>query len=130
MSGGREKKTLLSDALEALIAALYLDAGIEPVRRFVVRHMIDDASVQAAWQDEGVNFKSALQERAQAIQLPQPKYAIVEQSGPGHARTFTVEARVGEAYSSLGTGLSKKAAAQDAARAILEKMEAASNAGP
>ena len=71
----------------------------------------------------GPNYKSTLQERAQAIHLPQPHYVIVEETGPGHAKTFLVEARIGTAYKRQGIGPSKKSAAQDAARAILEEMD-------
>lgn len=125
MSGGRQKKALLADALEAVIAAMYLDGGIEPARRFVVSRMVADAGIQAALRDEEVNYKSSLQERAQAVQLPPPHYVIVEESGPGHARIFLVEARIGEAYTSRGSGPSKKAAAQLAAKAMLEQMNSA-----
>ncbi|HJT86691.1 MAG TPA: ribonuclease III, partial [Bryobacteraceae bacterium] len=81
MSGGRAKKTLLVDALEAVIAAIYLDGGAEPVRRFVWTHVLDapfsgDVDAETDIQPPITNFKSALQELAQSRKLPQPRYAI------------------------------------------------------
>jgi ribonuclease-3 len=121
MSGGREKKALLANALEALIAALYLDAGMEPVRLFVVRHIVGEAHLP----EEGpqlTDHKSALQEMAQALKLPQPRYSIVEERGPEHAKTFLVEVRVGRDWVSQAEGLSKKSAGQKAAQQILQQL--------
>jgi ribonuclease-3 len=123
MSGGRAKKTLLVDALEALIAALYLDGGIEPVRAFVAVHVLDAAHTGDPVADPEVqasitNFKSALQELAQSRHLPQPRYAIVRECGPEHSKTFTVEVRVGKELTGQGEGASKKMAAQRAARQV------------
>lgn len=123
MSGGREKKALLANAVEALIAALYLDGGIEPARNFVLRNIIGDAESGG---DEALatDYKSALQELAQALKLPQPRYAIVEERGPEHAKTFLVEARVGREWISRAEGMSKKSAGQKAAQEILRRLEA------
>jgi ribonuclease-3 len=121
MSGGREKKALLANALEALIAALYLDAGMEPVRSFVVGHVVGEIHLP----EEGAQFtdhKSALQEMAQALKLPQPRYSIVEERGPEHAKTFLVEVRVGREWVSRAEGLSKKSAGQKAAQQILQQL--------
>jgi len=127
MSGGRGKKTLLVDALEALIAAIYLDGGIEPVRAFVAAHVLDarhtgDPMLDPEIQASITNFKSALQELAQSRKLPQPRYAIVRERGPEHSKTFTVEARVGKAWTGQGEGASKKLAAQRAARDVYERL--------
>lgn len=121
MSGGREKKTLLANALEALIAALYLDGGIDPVRRFVIEHIVGEVQPP----DEGVqvtDYKSALQEMAQALKLPQPRYSILEEHGPEHAKTFLVEVRVGRDWVGQAEGLSKKSAGQKAAQQILQQL--------
>ncbi len=121
MSGGREKKALLANALEALIAALYLDAGMEPVRSFVVQHIVGEGHLP----EEGVQLtdhKSALQEMAQALKLPQPRYSIVEERGPEHAKTFLVEVRLGRDWVSRAEGLSKKSAGQRAAQQILQQL--------
>jgi len=122
MSGGREKKALLADALEALIAALYLDGGIDPARRFILQYVIGEAepSAEVAL---ATDYKSALQELAQAMKLPQPRYATVEERGPEHAKTFLVEASVGRDWVSRAEGLSKKSAGQKAAQEILRQLE-------
>src|SRR5574340_598744 len=109
LSGGRQKKALLANALEALIAALYLDGGLDPVRAFVVRQIVGDA-LPSDQPGQLTDYKSALQEMAQALKLPQPRYAIVEEHGPEHAKTFLVEVRVGKDWVSRAEGLSKKSA--------------------
>ncbi len=122
LSGGREKKALLANALEAVIAAIYLDGGIEPARDFVARHVSAGAEVSGL-DMEMTDYKSALQERAQALKLPQPRYSIVEERGPEHAKTFLVEARVGRDWSSRAEGLSKKSASQRAAQDVLRQLD-------
>jgi len=126
MSGGRSKKTLLVDALEALIAAMYLDGGMEPVRRFVAKHVLDAPAEEDTPNGEipnGVtNFKSALQELAQARKLPHPRYVIVREQGPEHSKIFTVEVRVGPEWSAQGEGRTKKTAAQRAAHTVYERL--------
>jgi ribonuclease-3 len=127
MSGGRAKKTLLVDALEALIAAIYLDAGIEAARTFVTGHILDapyaaDADAGTDVQPAIANFKSVLQELAQARKLPQPRYVIVRECGPEHAKTFTVEVRAGKDWVGQAEGRTKKIAAQRAARAVYERL--------
>lgn len=127
MSGGRGKKTLLVDALEALIAAIYLDGGIEPARAFVAGHVLDappsgDPTLDPDIQASITNFKSALQELAQSRKLPQPRYAIVRERGPEHSKTFTVEVRVGKEWTGQGEGASKKVAAQRAARQVYQRL--------
>jgi ribonuclease III len=127
MSGGRAKKTLLVDALEALIAAIYLDGGPECARKFV-RDFVLDAPVSSD-EDAGTdiqpaiaNFKSALQELAQSRKLPQPRYAIVRERGPEHSKVFTVEVRVGREWTGQADGRTKKVAAQRAARGVYERL--------
>jgi ribonuclease-3 len=121
-NGGRERKTLLANALEAVIAAIALDGGIEAARSFVGRYVLKglenpDASRGIA----SFNHKSDLQERAQALGLPAPRYFIVASSGPEHAKVFTVEARINQQLATRGTGSSKKAASQRAAQ-LLSKL--------
>lgn len=123
LSGGREKKALLANAVEALIAAMYLDGGMEPARRFVLRHIVGDAEPDAE-QALASDYKSALQELAQSLKLPQPRYSIVEEHGPEHAKTFVVEARVGRDWVSRAEGPSKKSAGQKAAEQVLRRLEA------
>lgn len=122
-NGGRERKTLLADAMEAIIAAIHLDGGIEAARTFVFRHVIEpfedvvniDLSALS-------NHKSALQERLQAMGLPPPRYTIVETSGPEHAKLFTVEATVGDRFVGRATGTSKKTASQQAAQQVIQQL--------
>lgn len=121
MSGGRGKKALLSDALEAVIAALYLDGGMEPARRFILQQVLG-ADEPANSFAPVTDYKSALQELAQSLKLPQPRYSIVEEHGPEHAKMFLVEARVGRDWVSRGEGMSKKSAGQKAAEEILRRM--------
>ncbi len=126
MSGGREKKALLANVVEALIAALYLDGGMDPARLFIVQHVIGEAEPS----DEmalATDYKSALQELAQSMKLPQPRYAIVDERGPEHAKTFLVEVRVGRDWVSRAEGLSKKSAGQKAAQEILRKIAELAN---
>jgi ribonuclease III len=127
MSGGRSKRTLLVDALEALIAALYLDAGIDRARQFVRRHVAGDPGVDSILSEERLpaaltDFKSALQELARARNLPLPRYVIVKEKGPEHSKTFTIEVRVGKDWTAQADGYSKKNAAQSAARVVLENL--------
>jgi ribonuclease-3 len=123
MSGGREKKALLSDAVEALIAALYLDANLDTARAFI------ESEVLGTFQppDDGIDgavadHKSSLQEVAQALKLPPPRYVIVNEDGPEHSKTFTVEVRLGKEWVSQAQGLSKKSAGQKAAQQILQQL--------
>jgi ribonuclease III len=120
-SGGRAKASLLADALEAIIAAIYLDGGMEPARCFVLTHIYTDAIPAPA---DDANYKGRLWERAGAEKLPRPEYDVIETSGPAHAPSFTVEARLGTFYCGRGAGKSKKAAEQEAARALLGAMDA------
>jgi len=123
MSGGREKKALLSDAVEALIAALYLDAGLAAACSFIEEHVIKPGDVP----EDGLNsavadHKSALQEMAQTLKLPPPRYSIVAEAGPEHSKIFTVEVRVGKDWVSQAQGLSKKSASQKAAQQVLQQL--------
>jgi ribonuclease-3 len=127
MSGGRAKKTLLVDAMEALIAAVYLDGGIDVARKFVHGFVLDapigsDADAGTDIQPAIANFKSALQELAQSRKLPQPRYAIVRERGPEHSKVFTVEVRVGKDWTGQADGRTKKIAAQRAARGVYERL--------
>jgi ribonuclease III len=123
MSGGREKKALLSDAVEALIAALYLEAGIEAARRFIEERVVGAFDLPEDGVDRTVtDHKSALQEMAQSLKLPAPRYSIVTEDGPEHSKTFTVEVRVGKDWVSQAQGLSKKSAGQKAAQQVLQQL--------
>jgi ribonuclease III len=123
-NGGRERKTLLANALEAVIAAIYLDGRIDAARTFIEEHVL--AVLKGADDVESIgrlNHKSVLQERTQALGLPVPRYSTVETNGPEHAKIFTVEARIGDRYVGRASASSKKAASQHAAQLLLEKLE-------
>lgn len=128
-TGGRTKRTLLGNAMEALIAAIYLDGGIEAARAFVSRFVLVEGSypdgASAALLSSVADFRSALQELTQARRLPPPQYILVNERGPGHSKTFTMEVRVGHEWVSRAEGYTKKVAAQKAAREIYEKLAAA-----
>ena len=123
LTGGREKRALLSDALEALIAAMYLDAGMDVARGFIETHVIATADLSEDGTEPALtDYKSALQEMAQALKLPPPRYAILSEDGPEHSKTFTVEVRLGKDWASQAQGMSKKSAGQSAARQILQQL--------
>lgn len=135
-SGGRKKSALLANCMEAVVAALYLDAGFEATRVFVEREIIAP-SVSELQKEmlEGRSIgdhKSALQEFLQAQKGSQPIYVVKGETGPDHRKRFTVEVRLasnGTAGKALarGTGTTKKKAEQEAARRALEKLAAVSS---
>jgi ribonuclease-3 len=123
LSGGRVKKGVLADAVEALIAAIYLDGGIDEARGFVVRHILTPAPELAGSPEAPfTNFKGALQEAARTLNLPSPRYAVVGEQGPAHARRFTVEVRIGADLIARAEGDSKKSAGQNAAEQVLKRL--------
>ncbi|MDX2266653.1 MAG: ribonuclease III [Bryobacter sp.] len=121
LSGGREKKALLADAVEAILGAVYLDGGLEAARG-VVERVILAPGVAAHENEELENYKALLQERAQAEGLPQPVYVTVATEGPEHDKTFFVEVRMGPGWEAQGSGSTKKAASQGAARLLYERL--------
>jgi ribonuclease-3 len=131
-SGGRGKTTLLVDALEALIAALYLDAGIVPAHRFIVESILEPELKHLKEIGEGrlpiMDYKSALQESAHAHGRPQPRYAVVHEQGPEHRKLFTVEVHIGSSngdppFVCRAEGNSKKSAEQKAAQQAFERLK-------
>jgi ribonuclease-3 len=122
-NGGRTKRALLVNTMEALIAALYLDGGIPAAEGFVTRHIIGDldADIEAIHLDD---YKSALQELAQSRQLKQPRYRVIEERGPEHRKVFVSEVRIGEESIATAEGATKKSAEQAAARAALKILSA------
>lgn len=118
-SGGRNKAAILAGACEAVIAALYLDGGMEPAKAFVLRYwgeLIANLAIELR------DAKTALQEWAQSGVLKdkvQPVYATKDRSGPDHAPLFTVEVRIPEHEPQTGVGSTKRDAEQDAARRML-----------
>ena len=123
-TGGRRKQALLADTYEALIAAVYLDGGIDHAQAFIVREfggLIEDVRRTGVG---GQDYKSALQEQLQAHDASLPEYRVVGTEGPDHRKQFQVAVVVkGEALAEA-TGPSKKEAEQEAARLALEKLKA------
>ena len=120
MSGGRRKQALLGDAMEAVIAAVYLDAGFEAAREMVLR-LWGERIANA--EDDARDAKTALQEWAQARKLPPPDYVETGRTGPDHAPTFTVEARLVTGEAASAEAASKRVAEQAAAKALLRQLE-------
>jgi ribonuclease-3 len=121
-TGGRRKQALLADAYEALIAAIYLDGGVEQARAFIAREFRDEIAAVRQHGVGGEDYKSALQELLQSRELPLPEYRLVGTLGPDHHKQFEVEVVVrGEALA-RATGTSKKDAEQEAAHAALDKL--------
>jgi ribonuclease III len=126
-SGGRNKSSLLVDALEAVLAALYLDAGWPVVRDFIVRVILEPELAQMNLETSVIpvmDFKSALQEALQSRGGAQPVYTLVKEEGPEHRKTFTVEVRLPSPRQFVGRaeGATKKRAEQEAARQALEHL--------
>ena len=132
-SGLRRKSTVLSNTMEAVMGAMFLDGGLEPVRAFARRQVLGAAADLLAEElRSGAalgNYKSALQERLQAERAGTPVYRLKSESGPGHRKRFLVEVRLkmeaGEPGKTLarGTGSTKKHAEQDAARRALDRLD-------
>ncbi len=131
-SGLRRKSTVLSNTMEAVMGALFLDGGLEPVRDFTRGRVMGEAAERlAAELRSGAalgNYKSALQERLQAVRAGAPLYRVKHETGPGHRKRFMVEVRLkaeagahGEPLA-RGLGSTKKLAEQDAARRALEHL--------
>ncbi len=129
-SGGRAKPALLVDALEAILAAMYLEGGLEVARAFILQRVVGPELTQMALEGGAglpiTDFKSALQEQLQAKGCPQPSYVLIGEAGPEHSKTFTVEVRLqmpgiasGREIVGRATGSTKKKAEQDAARQAL-----------
>jgi ribonuclease-3 len=134
-SGGRKKPALLANAMEAVIAALYLDGGLEAARGFVEREILEPALPSLLLALEGGNVfsgaigdhKSALQEHLQARGVGQPEYVLTAQSGPDHYKRFRVEVRIkdgagGSRALAESEGSTKKQAQQEAARLSFERL--------
>lgn len=120
MTGGRRKEALLADAMEAVIAAVYLDAGFDVARAVVLR--LWGARVQDAG-NSARDPKTALQEWAQARGMAVPAYTAIGREGPDHAPVFTVEVRLANGATERASANTKRAAEQVAARALLARLE-------
>jgi len=118
-SFSRASKTVLSDAFEALIGAIYLDNDLNTTKKFIHEFLINPLVKDGDYlKDE--NYKSQLLEYAQANKLENPNYIVIKEEGPQHDRVFTVKVTVGDNFSGVGKGKNKKSAEQNAAKSTLE----------
>ncbi|EBA10515.1 ribonuclease III [Sagittula stellata] len=119
MSGGRRKQALLGDAMEAVIAAVYLDGGFDVAQDMILRLW---APLIASVEEDAKDAKTTLQEWAQGRGMTPPSYTEVERSGPDHAPVFTIEARLATGETARATAGNKRQAEQAAARALLDTL--------
>jgi len=122
-TGGRQKRSLIADTFEAIVAAVYLDGGIEAVERFIDRWFRPQLNaVRAGGLTRGltVDHKSALQEQLQSRDLGLPQYRVVGETGPAHRKVFEIEVWAGERVLARGEGSSKKESEQRAAERALQ----------
>lgn len=121
MSGGRRKEALLADAMEAVLAAVYLDAGFEAARAVVLRHWAGRLDSVA---EDARDAKTALQEWAQAQGMPPPSYEQTERSGPDHAPVFLITVKLADGREAQARGAgTKRSIEQAAAQALLARLE-------
>ncbi len=120
-NGGRQRPSILADCVEAIIAAIYLDGGLEPAEAFIAGHILMD--VRAGHRPARTDYKTQLQELLQRAGGAAPVYTIVAETGPDHDKTFTASVALHDGASARGEGKSKKEAEQAAARAALEALE-------
>jgi ribonuclease-3 len=123
-TGGRRKQALLADGFEAIVAALYLDGGLETARDFVQREFAEPIEEVRAGGFQARDFKSTLQEWLQARDQPLPEYMVAAESGPDHRKLFQVEVRLRGEVLATSSGRTKKEAEQQAARLALERLKA------
>jgi ribonuclease III len=120
-AGDKGSDTILADAFEAVVAALYLDGGLETARAFI--HTRVDAALGEGFLDERANFKSALLEFTQSQGNGIPRYTLVKEEGPDHDRTFTIQVLVQNVPLGTGVGKNKKEAEQAAAEQALHALK-------
>ena len=123
-TGGRAKHALLADCCEAVIAALYLDGGMDAAHAFIAREFAADFEDVRSPEFWARDYKSALQELVQAREYPLPEYSVAAESGPDHRKIFHVEVRVRGELMGAARGPSKKAAEQEAAHKAVDRLSA------
>ena len=117
--GGRKRDSILADAVESVIAACFLDGGMEAARQFIDRFVLVEVPVKKL---HNADYKTALQELVQQKKNQVLSYVLIGESGPDHDKRFDVEVKLNGVSVGTGSGSSKKRAEQDAARCALEKM--------
>ena len=119
ISGGKKRASILADAVESVIAAIYLDGGFAPAKDFIHKFVLSATPEKA----QNVDYKTILQELVQQKKGQIVTYALIGESGPDHCKEFVVQVRVNDRIVGEGTGSSKKRAEQAAAKNALEKMQ-------
>jgi ribonuclease-3 len=122
-SGGREKPTLLADAFESVVAAVYMDAGLEAAREMLRRLLFEQALEERGERIADSDRKSALQEFLQGRGEPPAEYRLSRESGPDHQKVFQVEVWINGERMASGEGNTKKEAEQRAAQSAMELLE-------
>jgi ribonuclease III len=122
-TGGRTKQALLVDAFEAILGAMYMDGGVDPVRRLVAEFFEEQIAEIGETSQQIADYKTALQERLQKRNMGPVEYEITGEAGPDHQKLFTVEIVIGEQSLARGIGLTRKAAEQAAARQALQGLK-------
>lgn len=122
-SGGRERPSILSDAFEAVLGAIYLDSGYKAARDFALQYLKPELDALATGEMPLQDYKSQLQERTQAWWRITPAYEVVEETGTPHKKTFVVQVKLRDVVAGRGVGSSKKQAEQNAAADALKFTE-------
>lgn len=121
-SGGRDRKTILADGYEAVLGAIYLDGGLNPVKGAVKAHVLDrHKSIISG--DEHTNYKGKLLEYSQGHGMGIPRYEVIEETGPEHRKYFKIVAKIRGKQMGVGHGRTKKEAEQRAAKVAYERLE-------
>lgn len=120
-NGGRERPSILADAVEAIIAAIYLDGGLESAQRFILDHIL--TGLAEGQMHHVADYKTDLQERVQRKPGQALEYTLLSESGPDHNKSFTMNVLLNGSEIGRGTGRTKKEAEQSAAKSALERME-------
>lgn len=121
-TGGRDKPSILSDALEAVIGALFLDGGLDAAKRFVLG-FVDKSIAEAVKSVTAKDYKTLLQEYVQHNHTGELEYTVIGISGPDHKRVFTIQVSIGGVVYGFGEGTTKQEAGQNAAKATLELLD-------
>ena len=119
VTGGGKRDSILSDAFEAVIGAIYLDGGLNPAREFILQYVLSDIEKKQLFYDS----KTILQERVDMIKAGKVSYKIIDEKGPDHDKSYTAQVLLGEQVIGEGIGRTKKAAEQQAAYVALKSMD-------
>ncbi len=125
-TGGRQRQSILADAFEAVVGAIFLDQGLQTARSFVQQHLLKDFQ-KIIRRGLYRNYKSILLEFVQSKGKGLPEYRVIQELGPDHAKEFVVQVRVGDEVLGEGRGKSKKIAEQEAARVAVKKLDIVDN---